>query len=81
VLLTRENLEQLSEEEIETIYQENQADYEQRIKKNKRIQDLLSKKVDEREKSIRKLNVKISRLLEKNPDIKMHRDSRTGMLK
>jgi hypothetical protein len=70
-LLNRENLEQHSDSELEIIYQENQADYEQRIKKNKRIQDLLSKKQDKLEERVRKLQAKIDLLRAKNPTVEV----------
>jgi hypothetical protein len=45
-MLRKETLEQLSEAELEELYQENKTKYDQRILKNKRIQDILKRKRD-----------------------------------
>jgi len=45
-MLRKETLEQLSEAELEKIYQEKKAEYDQRARKNKRIQGILTGKRD-----------------------------------
>lgn len=68
-MYTRENLEQQSDSELEKICQEKKADYEQRVNKNKKIQEILSRKQDKIEASIRELQAKIDLLRAKNPSV------------
>ena len=69
-MYTRENLEQHSDSELETIRQEKKADYEQRINKNKKIQDLLTQKQEKYETNVRELQAKLDLLRAKNPTVK-----------
>jgi len=44
-MLTRETLEQMSESELETLYQEKKDEYDQRMSKNKRIREILERRL------------------------------------
>jgi regulator of replication initiation timing len=79
--LIREKLEQLSEEELETLYQQKKAEYDKKLGMNRRIRGMLSRKVDEKQKRIENLKNQISEVLKANPDFKLKYDSLTGKLK
>ena len=81
VLLTREKLEQLSEEELKTLYQQRKTELEQKLGKNRRIRGMLSRKVDERQKNVENLKNQISETLQANPELKLKYNSLTGELK
>jgi len=68
-LLTREKLSQLSEEELENLYQEKKAKYDQKMSKNRRIRGMLSKKVDEKQKNVNKRKKEINDLLADHPEL------------
>ena len=68
-MLTRENLSQLSEEELERLYQEKKAEYEQKIAKNRRIRGILSRKVNEKQNSADNLKKEINDLLQSHPEL------------
>ena len=80
-MLTREKLEQLSEEELETLYQQKKTELEQKLGKNRRIRGMLSRKVDEKQKNVENLKNQISELLEANPDLKLKYNSLSSELK
>ncbi|MFW9905725.1 MAG: hypothetical protein ACFFFH_15435 [Candidatus Thorarchaeota archaeon] len=67
-MLTREELEQLTEEELEALYQQKKGEYDQKVAKNRRIRGLLSRKVDERQNSVKNLKKKIDDLLVSHPE-------------
>jgi CII-binding regulator of phage lambda lysogenization HflD len=54
-MFTRENLEKRSNTELEQLVQDLKAQYEQRISKNRRIQQILSNKLQSIEESISNL--------------------------
>ncbi|MFX1285969.1 MAG: hypothetical protein ACFFB5_20165 [Promethearchaeota archaeon] len=80
-MLTREKLERMSEEELETLYQQKKAEFDQKVGKNRRVRGLLSRKLDEKQNSVANLKNQISDLLEANPDLKLKYNSLTGELK
>lgn len=68
-MLTREELEQLTEEELEALYQQKKDEYDQKVAKNRRIRGLLSRKVDERQNSVNDLKKKIDDLFVSHPEL------------
>ena len=80
-MLPREKLEQLSEEELENLYQQKKTELEQKLGKSRRIRGMLSKKVDEKQKNVENLKNQISELLEANPDLKLKYNSLSSELK
>ncbi|MFX1516743.1 MAG: hypothetical protein ACFFC6_10560 [Promethearchaeota archaeon] len=66
---TRDNLSQLSEEELERLYQEKQADCEQKKAKNRRIRGILSRKVNEKQNSVDRLKKEINDFLASHPEL------------
>lgn len=71
-MLRKETLEQLSEEELEKIYQEKKAEYDERIRKNKRIQGILSRKRDTLKSQVKDAQNEVDLLQAKHPDIKVN---------
>ena len=67
-LLTREKLSQLSEEELEKHYQEKKEEFELKISKNRRIRGILSRKVDEKQKTVTNLKNDIEDFLSSHPE-------------
>ena len=57
------------------------AEYNQKVAKNRRVRGILSRKIDEKQKSVENLKNRISDLLETNPDLKLKYNSLTGELK
>jgi chromosome segregation ATPase len=70
-LLTREKLEKMSEDELEQLYQEEKRQYDRTLSKNRRIHEMLKKKVDYRQDKVILLKREIEELLTSNPEIKM----------
>ncbi len=70
-MYSKENLEKRSDSELETICKEIKTNYEKRINKNQRIQDLLSRKQSKLEKNIRNLQSKIDQLRAQNPNVEV----------
>ena len=68
-MVDREYLEQLSESELDKIYEEKKAEYDKRSEKYKRIQDLLRRKVTTKQKNIQKYQSEVDLLRVKHPDI------------
>jgi predicted nucleic acid-binding Zn-ribbon protein len=81
VLLTREKLEQLSENELEDLYQKKRAEYDQKIAKNRRVRGLLARKVDEKQKKVEDIKNQISGFLEENPHLGTLEDLISGAIK
>lgn len=79
--MTREKLEQLSEEELETLYQQKKTEYNQKIAKNRRVRGILSRKVDEKQERVQTLKNQISALLDANPQLKLKFNSLSGAIK
>jgi len=69
-MLTKENLEKLSAEELEEIYQQKKVDFEKTQAKNRRIHSMLYRKIDNKQKNISSLNMEINKLLEATPELK-----------
>lgn len=68
-LLTEDNLSQLSEEELEKLYQVKQAEYDQKIAKNRRIRVMLSDKVSNKQNIVNNLQKKIDDFLAAHPEV------------
>ncbi|MHA1976976.1 MAG: hypothetical protein ACW98F_13050 [Candidatus Hodarchaeales archaeon] len=68
-MVDREFLEQLSESELDKLYEEKKSEYDKRSIKYKRIQDLLRRKVTTRQKTIQKYQSEVDLLRVKHPDI------------
>ena len=68
-MLRKETLEQLSEAELEKIYQEKQAEYNERVRKNKRIQGILTRKRDTLKTQVNSIQNEYDLLKEKHPEI------------
>ena len=68
-LLTEDNLSQLSEEELEKLYQVKQAEYDQKIAKNRRIRVMLSDKVSNKQNTVNNLQKKIDDFLAAHPEV------------
>lgn len=68
-MLGKETLEQLSEAELEKIYQEKKAEYDRQIRKNKRIQGILSRKRDTLKAKIKEVQNETDLLHAKNPGV------------
>ena len=68
-MLRKETLEQLSEEELEKVYQEKKADYDERVRKNKRIQDILARKRDTLKTQVEAIQSETDLLQAKHPGI------------
>ena len=66
---TRDNLSQLSGEELERLYQERKAEYEQKTAKNRRIRGILSRKVNEKQNSVDSLKKEINDFLTSHPEL------------
>lgn len=69
-MLTKEHLEKLSAEELETIYQQKKIEFEKMRAKNRRIHSMLYRKIDDKQKNIKSLNTEISKLIEVTPELK-----------
>ena len=69
LLLTREKLTQLSEEELENLYQQKKAEYDQKIAKNRRIRGLLQRKLDSKSEIVMDIQKKIDDLLVAHPEV------------
>ncbi|MFX0124409.1 MAG: hypothetical protein ACFFAE_12275 [Candidatus Hodarchaeota archaeon] len=68
-MLTRDNLSQLSEEELEKLYREKKAEYDQKISKNRRIRGILSRKISEKQKNVDDLKKEIDNILLSHPEL------------
>lgn len=66
---TRDNLSQLSEEELEKLYQEKKAEYDQKLSKNRRIRGILSRKINEKQESVNNLKKEIKNFLASHPEL------------
>ncbi|MFX0013950.1 MAG: hypothetical protein ACFFB2_12805 [Promethearchaeota archaeon] len=66
---TRENLSQLSENELEKLYQEKKEEFDQRLTKNRRIRGILSRKIDEKQKIVTSLNNEIEDFFASHPEL------------
>ena len=60
---TRDNLSQLSEEELEKLYQEKKAEYDQKMSKNRRIRGILLRKINEKQESVNNLKKEIDDII------------------
>ncbi len=69
LLLTKDKLNQLSEEELEKLYQQKKADYDQKIAKNRRIRGLLQRKLDSKTEIVNNLQNKIDDFLAAHPEV------------
>ncbi|MHA1541894.1 MAG: hypothetical protein ACTSQH_02840 [Candidatus Hodarchaeales archaeon] len=76
-MLRKETLEQLSEAELEKIYQEKKANYDERIRKNKRIQDILTRKRDTLKTQVNTVQKESDLLQAKHPNITVIEDGIT----
>ncbi|MHA1444840.1 MAG: hypothetical protein ACTSR4_08855 [Candidatus Hodarchaeales archaeon] len=77
-MLRKETLEQLSEAELEKIYQEKKAEYDQQIRKNKRIQGILSRKRDKLKSQVKTVQDETDLLHAKNPGINVNEEGISG---
>lgn len=68
-MLTREKLSQLSEEELEKLYQEKKAEYDQKMSKNRRIRGMMSRKVDEKQKTVTKIQKENNEIFAAHPEL------------
>ncbi|MHA2108943.1 MAG: hypothetical protein ACW99R_14665 [Candidatus Hodarchaeales archaeon] len=68
-MVDRKNLEQLSESELNKLYQEKKSEYDERSGKYKRIQDLLRKRVTIKQKMIQKYQSETDLLRVKHPEV------------
>ncbi|MFX1507926.1 MAG: hypothetical protein ACFFDC_17705 [Promethearchaeota archaeon] len=68
-MTTRDILSQLSEEELERLYQDKKAEYEKKIAKNRRIRGILSRKVNDKQNSVDNLKKEIHDLLQSHPEL------------
>ena len=68
-MLTREQLEKMSEEELETLYQEKKADFEQKVSKNRRIRGILSRKINEKQKAVDDLKKEVDDFIASHPEL------------
>ena len=68
-MLRKEALEQLSEAELDKIYQEKKARYDQQVRKHKRIQDILSRKRDTLQTQVKLIQDETDLLQAKNPGV------------
>ena len=68
-MVSREHLEQLSETELNKLYQEKKVEFETRSSKYKRIHDLLRHKVTERQKIIENSQSEVDLLRVKYPEV------------
>ncbi|UCG01149.1 MAG: hypothetical protein JSW11_16215 [Candidatus Heimdallarchaeota archaeon] len=66
---TRDKLSQLSDDELEKIYQEKKAEYDQKILKNRRIRGILSRKINEKQKSVENLRKEADDFLTSHPEL------------
>ncbi len=73
-MLRKETLEQLSVAELEKIYQEKKADYDERVRKNKRIQGILTRKRDTLKTQVNSVQNETDLLQAKHPDITVIED-------
>jgi hypothetical protein len=78
---TRDSLSQLSEEELEKLYQEQKADYEQKTSKNRRIRGILSRKVNEKQNSVDNLKKEINDFLSSHPELSVAKENFYHILK
>ncbi len=69
LLLTRDKLNQLSDEELEKLYQQKKAGYDQKIAKNRRIRGLLQRKLDSKSEIVNNLQKKIDDFLAAHPQV------------
>ena len=76
-MLRKETLEQLSEAELEKIYQEKKANYDERVRKNKRIQGILTRKRDTSKTQVNSVQNETELLQAKHPDISVIEDGIT----
>ena len=68
-MLRKETLEQLSETELEKIYQEKKDRYDQQVRKHKRIQGILSRKRDTLQTQLKLIQDETDLLHAKNPGV------------
>lgn len=60
----------MSEEELERIYQEKKAAYDKTVAKNRRIHEMLYKKISRKQEDVNSLKNEIEEILEANPELK-----------
>ncbi|MFX0171743.1 MAG: hypothetical protein ACFE9L_07475 [Candidatus Hodarchaeota archaeon] len=61
----------MSEEELEQLYQEKKSQYDRILSKNRRIHEMLKKKVDQKQDNVILLKKEIEELLTSNSELKM----------
>lgn len=66
---TKDNLSQLSEEELEKLYQDKKSEYDQKLAKNRRIRGILSRKINEKRQTVNNLTKEIDDFLASHPEL------------
>jgi predicted nucleic acid-binding Zn-ribbon protein len=69
LLLTREELAQLSEEELEKLYEMKKTEFEKTVAKNRRIQAILSRKIQNKTEIVNNLQREVDELLAIHPEL------------
>jgi hypothetical protein len=69
-LLNRKQLDQMTDEELEKIYNDIRKELEEKKAKNRRIRGILSRKIKEKEESLNNLKNQINEVLVNHPELK-----------
>ncbi len=69
MVIIREELSKLTEQELEKLYQDKKLKYDEKISKNRRIRGMLSSKVDKISQKVHEVQQEIDQLMETYPDI------------
>ena len=68
-MLSKEELEKLSDQELEKLYQDKKAEFDKKLSKNRRIRAMLSRNVDKKQKIVNNLKKEINDLLVSHPEL------------
>lgn len=69
LLITREELAQLSEEELEKLYEIKKTEFDKTVAKNRRIQAMLIRKIQDKNEIVNTLQREIDELLAAHPEL------------
>lgn len=70
-MLNRKQLEQLTNEELEKIYNDIRRELDEKKAKNRRIRSILSRKIKQKKKSLNNIKNQINEVLEGHPELKI----------
>ena len=69
-MYSKEHLESLSETELQDIYQQLKSDFEEKLAKNRRINNMLERKFSKKQSELAELKAQLDQILESHPELK-----------